>query len=65
MESDPTSSARSSIPYDSDEFIEANAKTNKFAYCKLCHREFSVAHGGHNDAKRHCASQCRTSKDVQ
>ncbi len=111
MESDPTSSPRSSsIPYDSDEsdtesedeprskrlrisigraargrtrspststsrtstgsgtatgrfkkswnlqFIEASAKTNKFAYCKLCHREFSVAHGGYNDAKRHCAS---------
>ena len=36
------------IPY-----IVASTKGDKYAYCRPCNRNFSVAHGGHNDAKRH------------
>ena len=35
-------------------FIVASAKGDKFAYCSLCSRDFSVIHGGRNDAQRHC-----------
>ena len=39
------------IPY-----IVESTRGSKYARCKLCQRDFSVAHGGHNDAKRHCES---------
>ena len=34
-------------------FIVASTKGEKYAHCKLCSRDFSVSHGGQNDAKRH------------
>jgi len=34
-------------------FIEASTRGGNFAYCRLCCRDFSVSHGGHNDAKCH------------
>ena len=34
----------------------ASSKGEKFAYCRLCSRDFSVVHGGHHDAKRPCES---------
>ena len=43
-------------------FIVASTKGEKFAHCKLCSRDFSVSHGGHNDAKRHCDSAAHHKK---
>ena len=43
-------------------FIVASTKGEKFAHCKLCSRDFSVSHGGHNDAKRHCDSAVHRKK---
>ena len=40
-----------SMPY-----IVASSKGDKYAYCKLCNSNFSVSHGGRNDAQRHCQS---------
>ena len=37
-------------------FLEPSKKGEKFAYCTLCSRDFSVAHGGLNDATHHCES---------
>ena len=44
------------------QFIVASTKGEKFAHCKLCSRDFSVSHGGHNDAKRHCDSAVHQKK---
>ena len=35
-------------------FLVPSTKGEKFTYCRLCSRDVSVAHGGLNDAKRHC-----------
>ena len=37
-------------------FLVPSTKGEKFTYCRLCSRDVSVAHGGLNDAKRHCES---------
>ena len=37
-------------------FIVASTRGGKFAYCRLCYRDYSVFHGGRNDAKCHCES---------
>ena len=37
-------------------FLTPSKKGEKYTYCSLCSRDFSVAHGGLNDAKRHCES---------
>ena len=34
----------------------SSTKGEKFTYCRLCSHDVSVAHGGLNDAKRHCES---------
>ena len=36
------------------ENITSSAKSNKFAYCKLCLSHFNITHGGINHIKRHC-----------
>ena len=36
------------------ENIMSSAKSNKFAYCKLCLSHFSITHGGINGKKCHC-----------
>ena len=43
-------------------FLAPSKKGEKFAYCTLCSRDFSVAHGGLNDAKRHCDSSGHQNK---
>ena len=37
-------------------FLTPSKKGDKYTYCSLCFRDFSVAHGRLNDAKRHCHS---------
>lgn len=38
------------------ENMEKSTKGPHFAHCGVCHRDFSISHGGRNDITKHCAS---------
>ncbi|WP_419608145.1 hypothetical protein, partial [Thiolapillus sp.] len=41
--------------------LRSSAKGPQFAHCTVCKSDFSIAHGGKNDCKKHCDTQSHPS----